>query len=70
MSLAEDYNTEARDCLISQVSFWIATAMFVLLGFTGHPLAAAAASLSSLSCLYFFADYIRVGHRISHREES
>lgn len=69
MSLDSDYNTEARDCLLGHVSLWVAVAMFVLLAFTGHPLAAAAGCLAALSCLFFFGDAVRVGHRISRREE-
>lgn len=68
MSLIDDQVRVARDSFLSQVCLIIGFGFFALLLNTGHPLAAAASCVAALLGLFFFVDYIRIGHRLSRRE--
>lgn len=70
MPLIDDQVRVARDSFLSNVCLIGGIVCLVVLFNTGHPAAAVASILITLAGLYFFVDYIRIGHRLSRRDET
>lgn len=66
--MSDDHTTAARDNFLSRLCLYVGGIMFVLLLFTGHPLAGAGAAGFALLGLLFFVDYLRIDRRLNRQE--